>query len=143
MMTYSQTGLHLTEQFESCRLIAYLDTSLVWTIGWGHTASVIPGQTCTPAQADAWLMEDIQWAASIVNRMVTVALSQLEFDALVDLVFNIGAGAFAKSTMLALVNKGDYTGAADEFDKWDHSGGKTVAGLLRRRQAETTEFQGV
>jgi len=142
-MTYSQTGLHLTEQFESCRLTAYQDTSGVWTIGWGHIAGVKQGDTCTSDQADAWLQQDIQWAASVVNRAVRVSLTQQEFDALTDFVFNVGSGAFYKSTMLCLLNAGDYQGAADQFDLWDRSGGKVVAGLLRRRQEETQEFEGV
>ena len=63
-----------------------------------------------------------------------------EFDALVDFAFNCGCGAFAGSTLLKLLNAGDYPGAAAQFDVWDHASGKVVAGLLRRREAETQEF---
>jgi lysozyme len=94
----------------------------------------------TQAQADAWLLEDILWAAEVVNRVVTVTLTQGEFDALTDFVFNDGSGNFESSTMLRLLNSGNYAGAAAQFDLWDHAGGQVVAGLLRRRQAETTEF---
>jgi len=140
-MIYSQTGRALTEQFEGCRLMAYQDQAGVWTIGYGHTSGVSEGMTCTQAQADSWLAEDIQWAADVVNREVEVALSQGEFDALVDFVFNAGSGNFQSSTLLRLINSGDLTDAAAQFDLWDHAGGQVVAGLLRRRQAETAEFQ--
>ena len=141
-MEYSKTGLLLTEQFESCRLAAYLDSKGVPTIGWGHTFGVNSATPpCTQEQADAWLLEDVQSAVGSVNRLVTAPLTQGEFDAVVDLVFNIGTGNFAQSTLLKLLNAGDFESAALEFDKWSHAGGKIVAGLLRRRQAETDEFR--
>jgi len=140
-MVYSQTGEHLTEQFESCALVGYADIHGVPTVGWGHTGpNVTVGMVITQAQADAWLLEDILWAAEVVNRVVTVTLTQGEFDALTDFVFNDGSGNFESSTMLRLLNSGNYAGAAAQFDLWDHAGGQVVAGLLRRRQAETTEF---
>lgn len=143
-MQYSRNGQQLTEQFEGCQLVAYQDSVDRWTIGYGHTGpEVHEGLVWNQAQADAQLLIDIQWAASVVNRVVTVALSQGEFDALTDLVFNIGSGNFETSTMLKLLNAGDYQGAASWFDKWDRSGGQVVAGLLRRRAAETQEFEGV
>jgi lysozyme len=98
------------------------------------------GMTCTQEQAEQWLQEDIQSAADAVNRLVTVELTQQEFDALVDFTFNLGAGNLQSSTLLRLLNSGDYTGAAGEFDKWDRAGGQVLAGLLRRRQAEADMF---
>jgi len=142
-MIYSKNGLHLTEQFESCRLVAYQDSKGIWTIGWGHTFGVHEGLTCTRDKADAWLLEDIQSAAGTVNRMLTVSLTQDEFDALTDFVFNAGSGNFSGSTMLRLLNQGNYAGASEQFEKWDHSGGVEIAGLLRRRKAEEGEFNGV
>ena len=141
VMEYSQSGLHLTEQFESCRLVAYQDVRGVWTIGWGHTGpDVYGGLIITQDQADAWLLQDVQNAVNHVNSLVTVQLTQPEFDALVDFCFNVGCGAFAGSTMLKLLNAGDYAGAADQFERWDKSGGQVIAGLLRRRQTEVQEF---
>ena len=93
-------------------------------------------------QAAAWLAEDIQSAVGSVNRRVKTTLTQSEFDAVCDFVFNVGVGNFAGSTMLKLLNKGDYAGAAGEFDRWDIAGGNVVAGLLRRREAEREEFNG-
>jgi lysozyme len=83
-MEYSLDGLHLTESFEGCRLEAYLDSVGVPTIGYGHTHGVTLGMTCTQEQAEQWLQQDIQVAAQAVSRMVTVTLTQPEFDALVD-----------------------------------------------------------
>jgi lysozyme len=139
-MKYSKTGLQLTEQFEGCLLTAYQDQVGRWTIGYGHTAGVVPGQTCTPEEAEAMLAADTAWAVAIVNHMVRVPLTQGEFDALVDFTFNLGSGNFSHSTLLALVNQGNFTAAANEFQKWAHAGGVVVAGLLRRRIAEQTEF---
>lgn len=140
-MKYSKDGLALTESFESCRLVAYPDIKGVWTIGWGHTGVlVVPGLTCTQAQADAWLLQDCAAAEQAVNRFVCVSMTQHEFDALVDFTFNCGVTAFANSTLLKLLNAGNVHAAAHEFEKWDHASGKVVAGLLRRRLAEEKEF---
>lgn len=141
-LQYSKTGQELTKRFEGCRLVAYQDTRGVWTIGYGHTSGVHAGMTCTQAQAEQWLLEDIQYAVNAVKHYVTVALTQGEFDALVDFVFNVGVRAFAGSTLLRKLNAGDYAGAAHEFKRWDMAGGKHVAGLLRRRVAEENEFNG-
>jgi lysozyme len=140
-LTYGNDGLALTERFEGCQLAAYQDQVGVWTIGYGHTgAGVCSGLTITQDQAAALLMSDVAAAAAYVNQVVTVALQQNEFDALVDFVFNLGRGAFAGSTLLKNLNAGNFAAAADQFDLWDHAGGKVVAGLLRRRQAETALF---
>lgn len=139
-MQYSSDGLRLTESFESCRLVAYQDSKGVWTIGWGHTRGVREGDTCTQEQADAWLLEDVQSAVDAVNRLVTVPLTQPQFDALVDFTFNAGEGNFANSTMLRLLNAGDSAGADAQFARWDMCGGAHLAGLARRRAAEAGEF---
>ena len=139
-MTYSKAGIQLTERFEGCRLAAYPDTGGVWTIGYGHTHGVHEGMTCTPGEAEAWLKADIQAAADAVNRLVTVSLKQSEFDALVDFVFNLGAGAFARSTMLKDLNAGNLAAAALQFPLWDRDAGRVLAGLLHRRLAEEAEF---
>jgi lysozyme len=141
-MIYSGVGRSLTEQFEGCRAVAYRDTGGVWTCGYGHTRNVGPSTTCTLAVADQWLADDTQTAAFTVNSVVTVPLTQGQFDALVDFAFNCGCTAFAHSTMLDLLNAGDYAGAAEQFERWDKCDGLTIAGLLRRRVAEEGEFNG-
>ena len=142
-MDYSKQGLALTEGFESCRLIAYQDIKGIWTIGWGHTGpEVVEGLVWTQNQADSQLVMDLQRAERMVNTCVTVDLSQGQFDAMVDFAFNLGCNAEKGSTLLKLVNQGDFAGAANEFEKWDHASGVVVAGLLRRRVAEEAEFNG-
>jgi lysozyme len=141
-MAYSGAGLAFTEGFEGCELESYWDNiGQCWTIGYGHTGpDVHPGLVWTQAQADTQAVNDAQWAVDEVNRVVNVAVTQGEFDALVDFVFNLGAGHFEGSSLLRILNTGDYASAALEFDKWDLGAGKVVAGLLRRRQGETDEF---
>jgi lysozyme len=140
MMRYSKSALKVTETFEACRCTAYQDEGGVWTIGFGHTRDVLPGMQCTPMQAEAWLLEDISTAEQAVNRFVYASLTQGEFDALVDFVFNVGVRAFSESTMLKLLNVQNYMGAANELQKWCHVSGHECAGLLRRRQAEERMF---
>lgn len=134
----------LEEAFEGCRLTAYPDPATggaPWTIGYGHTKDVNEGDTCTKAQAVAWLKEDVQWALAEVHRDVKVTLTDEELAALVDFVFNVGGTNFLHSTLLRKLNNGDHEGAAEEFEKWDMAAGKHMAGLLRRRQAEAAMFQ--
>jgi lysozyme len=139
--TYSKRGLALTESFESCLLKAYQDVRGVWTIGYGHTGNEVhPGLTVTQAQAESWLLEDIQVAVEAVNRLVTVPLDQGEFDALCDFTFNLGQGSFAGSTLLRDINAGEFQKAADDLLEWDHASGKVIAGLLRRREEEEALF---
>lgn len=141
-MKYSQSGIKFTEGFEQVRYVAYPDSGGVWTIAWGHTRGVSKGLTCIPAQAEAWRAEDMGFSEAAVNHLVTVPLTQAEFDALVDFDFNVGNEALKTSTLLKLLNEGNFPGAAAEFDKWDHVHARVVAGLLRRREAETKEFEG-
>lgn len=139
-LVYSQNGLNMTEGFEGLRLTSYQDSVGVWTIGYGHTSGVGPNQTCTQEQANEWLAEDVQGAAYVVNKVVTVPLNQNQFDALVDFVFNLGSGNFQSSTLLKLLNSGDYAGASAQFPLWNHAGGVVVPGLTARRLAEQNLF---
>jgi len=141
-LQYGKRGLALTQSFEGLRLKAYQDIVGVWTIGYGHTGKdVHPGMVITQDQAAAYLLEDIQAAVKAVNRLVTAPLTQEEFDGLVDFTFNCGDSALAKSTLLRMLNAGDLKGAAEQMLLWNHAGGKVVAGLLRRRQAEQDLFK--
>lgn len=140
-MTYSERGLDLTRSFEGCRFRAYRDGGGVWTIGYGHTKGVREGQECDMAQAVAWLRQDVQEAVSAVRDAVNVPLTQVQFDALVDFVFNVGAEAFRGSTLLRRLNAGNYAGAADQFERWNKDNGVVVPGLMRRRKAEADLFR--
>jgi lysozyme len=140
-LTYGGKGLAMTEQFEGCKLTAYQDQVGVWTIGYGHTGpEVVKGRTITIEEAQDLLAMDIRTAATFVNNVVAVALSQEEFDALVDFAFNLGRGRLEGSTLLHELNAGNFAAAAAQFEVWDRAGGAVVAGLLRRRQAEAALF---
>src|ERR1700751_3444322 len=141
-LTYSKNGLALTELFEGDVLSAYQDQRGVWTIGYGHTAGVHPGQTITQAQAEAFLLSDVSAAVRFVSEVGEVALTQGQFDALVDFTFNLGVGNFKNSTLLKDINAGNFPAAIAQFSLWDKCGGVVNAGLLRRRNAEAAEFAG-
>ena len=140
-MKIGERGLALIREFEGCRLQAYQDSVGVWTIGYGCTTDVEPGQIITQAEAEARLSEDLKHAESCVNAAVTVPLTQHEFDACVSFVFNLGCGNFRKSTLLLKLLDSDYDGAALEFRIWDKAGGQVLAGLTRRRMAEERLFE--
>ena len=139
---YSDDGFALTKQFEGLELTAYQDQGGVWTIGYGHTGPhVYGGLTITQDQADQLLASDMAAAVTAVNNAVTAEITQAQFDALVDFVFNLGASSLLTSTLLRHVNLGDFTDAAPQFLLWDHCKGVVIPGLLRRRQAEMQLFQ--
>lgn len=139
-LAYSKNGLHLTELFEGDILTAYQDQRGLWTIGYGHTATVHPGMTITQEEAEAFLMHDIQSATACVNQLVKVKLNQPQFDSLVDFAFNVGATSFRHSKLLREINAGKFPEALAQFNLWDHCGGIVSSGLLRRRKAEAAEF---
>lgn len=141
-----QDAVDLVKQFEGLYLKAYLCPAGVPTIGYGHTSGVSLGQTITDAQAEQFLATDLTSAAAGVDRLVTVALNPQQRGALASFVFNLGAGNLEGSTLLRLLNGGDYAGAAGEFGKWVYAtedGHKVkLAGLVARRASESALFQG-
>src|SRR5574343_1083814 len=115
MMRVSQSGIDLIKRFEGLRLEAYPDPASggePWTIGYGTTRTpagpVTPGMTITQAQAEEYLRDDLRFFESRINDLVKVPLSQAQFDALVSLTYNIGAGAFERSTLLRELNAGNH-----------------------------------
>ena len=145
-MRTSQNGIAVLKHFESCSLSAYPDPATggaPWTIGWGHTGpEVVPGLVWTQAKADAQLLADLAARELTVSCAVTGGVDQGQFDALVDFVYNLGAGNFEGSTLLKLVNAGDMAGAAAQFSRWNRAAGKPMRGLTRRRAAEAALFAG-
>jgi len=141
-LTISKRGLEFIKRREALRLTSYQDGGGVWTIGYGHTGNVLVGQTITATQAEGLLRQDIGWAEHAVRTLVTVALSQNEYDALVSLIFNIGQHNFAKSTVLKRLEALDYEGAADAFLMWNKDNGHVVKGLTNRRRDERLFFSG-
>ncbi len=139
-MNISTNGIELIKQFEGCVLKAYKCPAGIWTIGYGHTAGVIEGQTITRAEAEGLLKQDLARFERVINNIVKVEINQNQFDALVSFSYNLGSGALNNSTLLRLLNKGDYNGAAEQFDRWVYAGGKKLAGLVKRRTAEKELF---
>lgn len=139
-MVTGKKGLELIKESEGLSLEAYLCPAQVWTIGYGHTGGVKSGDVITSEQADDYLRQDLANSERAVEHAVSISLNQNQFDALVSFTFNLGAGNLNSSTLLKKLNHGDYSGAADEFLRWDHSGGKQLAGLTRRREAERELF---
>jgi lysozyme len=139
-MKTSPGGLKLIEDFEGLRLVAYQDLGGVWTIGYGHTRDVCVGQTCTQAEAEAFLVADVAAAETAVSSYVHVPLNQNQFDALVSFTFNVGAGAFAASTLRKCINAGAFNLASDEFLKWDRIGPVDNLAMRNRRDAERYLF---
>lgn len=134
-------SLELIKRFEGLRLEAYLCPADVWTIGYGHTKGVNQGDKITQAGADAFLAQDVLWVAAAVDKKVKVELNTNQEAALYSFIYNVGAGAFGKSTLLKKLNKADHKGAANEFKRWNKGGGKVLNGLVRRRKAEAALFR--
>lgn len=146
-MKLSQEGLRLIKSFEgyhtrlkdgSCA--AYLCPAGVPTIGYGCTVGVRLGMVWTEQQAEDELAKEVSRFEDAVNRLVTVPISQNEFDALVSFSYNCGEGALAKSSILRRLNKGDRNGAAQAFHLWNKGGGRVLAGLVSRRAREAALF---
>lgn len=125
---------------ESCRLTAYRCPAGVPTIGWGRTRGVRMGDTCTQAQADRWLLEDIAEAAEGVRSKLARDASPNELGAMVSLAYNIGHQGFARSTVLRQHNAGDFQSAARAFALWNKSGGRALSGLTARRAREAALY---
>ena len=140
-MKCSQEGLALIKKFEGCRLKAYRCSANVLTIGYGHTGGVKEDDTITQPEADKLLENDIAKFEEYVSDNVIVELKQYQFDALVAWTFNLGVGNLRQSTMLKKLNEADYASVPSEMKRWNKAGGKTLDGLIRRRNAEALLFQ--
>ena len=149
----SPAGVKAVKHDEGLRLEAYVDPVGIVTIGYGHTGTLhaFSGNKITRQKADELLRGDLEIAEDIINKWVKVPLTQPQVDALVSFVMNVGPGGKTKdgfvwlksgrhSTMLRKLNAGDYLGAADEFPKWKHGGGKPLPGLVKRRARERALF---
>ena len=136
MRTTGQAGIKLITSFEGCRLTAYKCPAGVWTIGYGHTRGVQQGQTITKAQAARLLAEDLERYEDNVNKYQDkYKWSQNEFDALVSFAYNVGS--IDKLTAGGTRSRQEI---ADKMLLYNKAGGKVMAGLTRRRQAERELF---
>jgi lysozyme len=145
----SQSCLDLVKRSEGLRLAPYLDLAGYWTVGYGHkltSAELAAGdrmRTITEPDAMLLLIDDVDYAASQVQRLVRVALSQGQLDALVDFVYNLGERRLAESTLLKILNQGNYRDAGQQLLRWDMAGDEHLAGLTLRRQAELALWEAI
>jgi lysozyme len=139
-MKTSKDGLQLIKDFEGLELSAYKCAAGVWTIGYGHIKGVQEGMSISEARANEMLNEELTEYENYINKGVTVPLSQCQFDAMVSWVYNLGNGNLTSSTLLKVLNSGDYAGVPAQMLRWNKAGGKVLAGLTRRRQAEADMF---
>ena len=140
LMNLGYNGTKILKFFEGCKLTAYQDSVGVWTIGYGHTKGVYDGMTITQEEAEQMLLTELEEYEGYVEKYVTVPLTQNQFDALVVWVYNLGPTNFRNSTLLKELNSGNYTAAGKEITRWNKAGGKVLAGLVRRREAEAKLF---
>lgn len=142
----NSAALRLIKEFEGFEAEAYKDPVGIVTIGYGTTAAagvgISPklGDKITEAQATDYLKRAVDKFAAQILPKITRTPTGNQFGAMVSLAYNIGPGAFNKSTVLRRFNDGDTQGAADAFLMWNKAGGKVLAGLTRRRKAERELF---
>lgn len=121
---------------EAYRGIAYQDDGGVWTLGFGETGDVKPGDRTTPERALVQLLKSAGTHADAIRQCIHVPLYQHEFDAYLSLAYNIGSGAFCRSTLLKKLNERQYAQACGEIRKWIYVSGKPSRGLIGRRERE-------
>lgn len=131
---------NLVKKFEGCRLTAYKDPVGIWTIGYGSTKGVTPGMAITQQEADDRMYTALQDVWGSVYALVNVPIKQAQCDALCDFAYNLGGARLADSTLLSLLNDGNFQDAANEFGHWVHAGGHVLQGLVARREEEKTLF---
>ena len=139
-MKTGSKGIDLIKHFEGCELEAYKCPAGVWTIGYGHIKGVKEGMTITEHQAEEMLKSELNEYEGYINNLVTAELNQNQFDAMVSWVYNLGGGNLKASTLLKVLNAGDYAGVPAQMMRWNKAGGKVLEGLTRRRQAEADLF---
>ena len=146
-MKISNNGINLIKHFEGLSLKPYLDVVNIPTIGWGNTFYE-DGTKVTLKDKPITEERALKLLEIVANRdfadkifpSIKVKVSQSQFDAMVSLAYNIGVGAFLKSTLLKKVNAGDFAGASEEFLRWNKANGKEVLGLTKRREREKQLF---
>ena len=146
-MKISPRGLELIKDFEGFSSTSYLDVVNIPTIGWGNTfyengTKVKMGDQIS--KTDALKLLEVVANRDFADKIfsaIKVKVTQSQFDAMVSLAYNIGAGAFLKSTLLKKVNAGDFAGAGEEFLRWNKANGKEVLGLTKRREREQDLFK--
>lgn len=140
MMCVSEQGIALIKRFEGFSPTPYLCPAGYWTIGYGHVVVTGDRLQVTRKQAEALLREDVRSAEVAVKRLITAALNQHQFDALVSFTFNLGAGALQRSTLRQVVNRGAHEAVPRELARWVFAAGRKLPGLVARRKAEAAHY---
>ena len=141
-MSYLDAAAKIISEFEGTRLVAYTDPIGIWTIGFGHTGpDVNPNMRITSSDAVRLLYDDMLEADKAIDELVEVPLRENPRAALISFIFNVGRNAFRGSTMLKLLNRGDYVAASSQFPRWNKAGGVVLPGLVKRRSAERKLFE--
>ena len=139
-MKASQRLIDHIKRSETLRMSAYQDTAGVWTIGYGHTKGVRRGDRCTAFQAEQWLREDLARFEDDANRCKRI-VTQGQYDAVLDFIYNCGPGNFDKSTLKRYIEAGRKTYEIQkEFLKWTRAGGMELGGLYSRRIWEAARW---
>jgi lysozyme len=141
IMKISQEGLALIKKFEGCELEAYKCAAGVLTIGYGHTKGVTESMKITQSEAESMLVEELVEYEKAVLDAVTISIDQCMFDALVSWTYNLGPTNLRSSTMLTVLNKGEYDDVPAQIKRWNKANGKVLDGLIRRREAEALLFE--
>lgn len=141
-LTVSAGLLVGTVLHEGYRDTTYLDSVGVPTIGPGRTEGVKPGQRTTVERELVLLLKDLDGRKAALAMCIKVPLYQHELESFMSLAYNIGTGAFCGSTLVKKLNAGDYPGACREILRWNRAGGRELAGLTKRRQAEYKQCMG-
>lgn len=157
-MKTSDAGRALIKHFEGVHRRPYLCPAFLWTVGVGRVLYPEQNKLKVPERKLYSLKpeHDREWTDAAIDLLFDADLlrfesgvlrhcpdsvtSQGQFDALVAFSFNCGLGALQASTLRRLYNAGDIAGAADEFSKWNKSGGRVLPGLTRRRLEEQALF---
>ena len=135
-MKTSRAGIELIKRFEGCKLSAYKCPAGVWTIGYGHTGGVKQGQTITQAQAEQYLVNDLaKFEAHVEKFNKKYCWNQNEFDAMVSFAYNVGS-----INQLTAFGTRSKNVVKEKIRLYNKAGGKVLAGLTKRRQAEYELF---
>lgn len=143
MRNITEDGLRLIRRFEGFSAVQYLCPAGYLTVGYGHVVKNPAAfrQPITKDEAVRILSADVETAERAVLRLISVPLTDGQFDALVSFTFNLGAGALQRSTLRRKVNREEHEDVPAEFLRWIWAGGKKLNGLIRRRQAEAALYQ--
>ena len=140
MRHVTEEGLNLIKRFEGFSPTIYICPAGYPTIGYGHVVLAHEQDQfaagITPAEATELLGMDVRIAQRAVLRLISVPLTDGQFDALVSFTFNLGAGALQRSTLRRKVNRGEHERVPSEFMRWTRSAGVQLRGLIFRRKAE-------